>query len=255
MILTLHNTYNLLVLGGTSAIGISYVRRKLSSLNEQGSNLHVILAGRSVVKLDAEAADIRARGATVEVVEIEFTEMTFERLLDKIPGKFDEAILAYGSLTVQEKSQSDFSYLSNELITNFVSACVCLEKIAQIFENQGHGSAIILGSVAGDRGRQSNYTYGSAKAGIETFVSGLQHRFASKKHIHFMLVKPGFVDTPMTAHIQSKGVLWAKPEQVARVMEKALSRKRLTVYAPWFWRWIMLIVRNVPSLLFHRTKL
>jgi NAD(P)-dependent dehydrogenase (short-subunit alcohol dehydrogenase family) len=113
---------------------------------------------------------------------------------------------------------------------------------------------VVIGSVAGDRGRASNYVYGATKAGLGALVEGIAHRLA-RSGARAVLIKPGFVDTPMTAAIANKGVLWAKPEAVARTIVAAAERGPPVVYTPWFWRGIMLIVRNTPSFVFHKTNL
>jgi short-subunit dehydrogenase len=116
------------------------------------------------------------------------------------------------------------------------------------------GAIGVIGSVAGDRGRQSNYVYGSAKGGLGIFVQGLRHRLWSIG-INVVLIKPGFVDTPMTAAFPKGGPLWASPERVARDIHAALRSGRATLYTPWFWGWVMAIIRNVPDAIFRKTKL
>jgi short-subunit dehydrogenase len=118
---------------------------------------------------------------------------------------------------------------------------------------QGSGTIAVVTSVAGDRGRQSNYVYGAAKGGVSRFLEGLRHRL-HQAGVKVIDIKPGFVDTPMTAAFR-KGPLWVGPEQVAKDIERALDRNRADVYTPWFWRWIMLAVRALPNALMHRTKL
>ena len=125
----------------------------------------------------------------------------------------------------------------------------------RLFEEQGHGRAIVIGSVAGDRGRQSNYAYGATKAGLATFVTGLQHRYATYPDIYLHLVKPGFVKSPMTDHLDADGLLWATPDQVAQIICKRSKAGKLISYTPWFWYFVMLIIRNVPAALLHKTKL
>ena len=168
----------------------------------------------------------------------------------------DEAVLAFSQLTDQQRAQDDTGYLSDQLTVNFQSAAAWLEALAARFVAQGNGRAVVIGSVAGDRGRQSNYAYGAAKAGLAVFVQGMQHRFANAQNIHFLLVKPGFVDTPMTDHIEGKGgPMWATPDQVGKHIARAVKRNRLQLYTPWFWAIIMWIIRNVPSFVLHKTKL
>jgi decaprenylphospho-beta-D-erythro-pentofuranosid-2-ulose 2-reductase len=124
-------------------------------------------------------------------------------------------------------------------------------------EAQGRGSLVVIGSVAGDRGRQSNYVYGAAKAGLATLVQGIAHRMALRapKGARAVVVKPGFVDTPMTAGLKKGGPLWAQPEAIAAVVRKAADKGGPIVYAPWFWRFILLIIRLVPAPIFHKVRL
>jgi short-subunit dehydrogenase len=112
----------------------------------------------------------------------------------------------------------------------------------------------VITSVAGDRGRASNYVYGSAKGGLSRFLQGVRHRLAGQKNIHIVDIRPGFVDTPMTAHIAKKGILFASPERVAKGMVKAMARGQHVIYLPWFWRWILLVVKLTPNFIFHKTK-
>ena len=120
-------------------------------------------------------------------------------------------------------------------------------------EAQKEGSICVIGSVAGDRGRSSNYIYGSAKAGLAAFTQGLRQRL-SKFNIDILLVKPGFVDTPMTQEFK-KGFLWASPERVARDICSAIDKRKSTLYTPWFWGWIMLVIKHIPESIFKKLKL
>jgi decaprenylphospho-beta-D-erythro-pentofuranosid-2-ulose 2-reductase len=117
---------------------------------------------------------------------------------------------------------------------------------AEMLEQQGSGSMVVLGSVAGDRGRRANFVYGAAKSGLATLVEGIAHRFG-RKGPRAIIVKPGPVITPMTEGFASrKGLMWATPEVVAATVRRAAERAGPVVYAPWFWRWIMLIIRFLP---------
>ena len=126
--------------------------------------------------------------------------------------------------------------------------------LANLFERRGRGVLIAIGSVAGDRGRQSNYVYGAAKGMVALFLQGLRNRL-SRQGIQVITIKPGFVDTPMTAAFAQKGLLWAKPDAIAAGIVTAVERGRDEVYLPWFWRWIMLIILHIPERLFKRLKL
>jgi short-subunit dehydrogenase len=129
-----------------------------------------------------------------------------------------------------------------------------LEVIAADFEERGHGMIIGISSVAGERGRQSNYIYGSAKAGFNAYLSGLRNRL-SKRGVHVMTVLPGFINTKMTASLDLPGLLTAQPEEVAEDIYKAFQKKKNFLYTKWFWRWIMLIIKYIPEPVFKRMGL
>jgi short-subunit dehydrogenase len=128
-----------------------------------------------------------------------------------------------------------------------------LTPIADFFEKQKHGVITVISSVAGDRGRQSNYIYGSAKAGLSVYLDGLRNRLYSAG-VAVVTIKPGFVDTPMTAHLK-KGFLFASPEKVARDILRAIEKRKCVVYTPWFWRWIMFVIKSIPETIFRKLKL
>lgn len=253
--MTKTNTFTLLVLGGTSAIALAYARARLADPSLQGRATRVVLVGRNASKLDTERKHFEALGTVVDVRVADLSAPAKHSEVLAGPEPLDEVILAYGTLTDQDRAQTENQYLTEQLDTNFTSAALWLEQMAIRFKQQGHGTAIVIGSVAGDRGRQSNYVYGAAKAGLAAFTNGLQHRFAPQPDIHFLLVKPGFVDSPMTQHIQGKGALWATPEKVAAIILRAVHKKKLTIYTPWFWSLVMLAIRNTPAMIFHKTKL
>ena len=245
--------HTLLILGATSAIARAYVLQRLKTVQAAGGSLALILLARDGAKLTAEAADFEARGASVTCHELDLNISAVPTLSGM--ESVDEALLAYGSLTDGERAQGDGAYLAEQLAINFTSATLWLSHLAAQLAGAGRGRCLVIGSVAGDRGRMSNYAYGAAKAGLSAFVGGLAHRFGRDPHISFTLIKPGFVDTPMTAHIQPKGKLWAQPEDVAKAGERGLLKGRGVMYASLIWRGIMQIIRLLPDFVFHRTKL
>lgn len=246
----------LVVLGATSSVAHVYLRL----VADEGSFSRFVPVARNAKKLQIVADDVAARSGddvrsiTADLGDPEGVEDAFARILDVAPS-IDECLLAYGALGEQETLQSNVDQLRSLLDTNFVSAAIWMESIAKQFEAQGHGHLVVIGSVAGDRGRQSNYIYGSTKSGLERISEGMAHRFATRKDIHVTLVKPGFIDTPMTAHIEKSGPLWAQPEQVAAEIRKSVRKKRVRIYTPWFWRFILIIVRALPIPIFHKTKM
>lgn len=176
-------------------------------------------------------------------------------MLDRLGG-VDVVLLAYGVLGDHEKAEAEPKEALDIIATNFSSAAAWCLEAANVLEQQGHGKLLVIGSVAGDRGRASNYVYGAAKGGLAVLVQGIAHRLA-KRGAAAVLIKPGFVDLPMTAHIARKGLLWAKPDAIGKTIVRLAkcSSPPPIVYAPSFWRLIMTVIRVTPSAIFHKTKL
>lgn len=245
-----------LILGGASAVAVAFARQACAA-----GTVKFVLAGRSLLRLEEILADLRARGAHADSFAFEAdigdpvqVGPVSERLLSAA-GKVDDALLAYGQLGDQAAQQKALDAARTLLEVNLVSAVLWCEALTAHFEANGRGRLAVIGSVAGDRGRQSNYLYGASKGGLERVCEGMAHRFSRHPEISITLIKPGFIDTPMTDHIEKGGPLWASPERVAEVIQRAMNKRRVRVYAPWIWRWIMLIVRSLPIFVMHRTKL
>lgn len=241
-----------LLIGATSAIAHAVAR------DYAGRGARLMLVGRRLDALNANAADLRVRGAA----EVEVATLDADRIDEHAAviaqawqrwGGFDVALLAHGTLPDQTQAQASVAATLACLQTNATSVIALLTELANRFEAQRRGVIGVISSPAGDRGRASNYVYGAAKAAVTNFASGLRHRlFASG--VRVVTVLPGFVDTPMTASFP-KGPLWAKPERVAADIVNALDRRNGALYTPWFWRWIMAIVLHLPTALFLRSKL
>ncbi|MFA5950039.1 MAG: SDR family NAD(P)-dependent oxidoreductase [Hyphomicrobium sp.] len=244
-----------LILGATSTIAEALARR----LAEDGA--HLLLAARRADRLEAMAADLRARGAGfAQVWPIDLSAVTdanaeLARMIAALGGTLDAAVVIYGFLGDQRAADTDSAELRRIIDTNFASAAHWCVAAAGVLERQKRGVLLAISSVAGDRGRQSNYAYGAAKAGLTVLVEGLAHRLAPTG-ARAVVVKLGFVDTAMTAHIKKGGPLWAKPEAIARGLHELLVKPSKTVvYMPWFWRPIMSVIKNIPTFVFHKTKL
>ena len=245
-------TERIVVLGALSEIAEAACRLYAA----EGARL--FLVARDQARLEAVAADLEVRGAAE--VEIESGDLT---LLDpqqsigrwgSALGGIDVILLAYGVLGDQARLEQDFGAAAALIDTNYRSAALWSLAAANQLQSAGQGSLLVIGSVAGDRGRQSNYLYGSTKAGLAVLVEGIAHRLCGTG-AKAVLVKPGFVDTAMTAHIKDKGALWSSPEKVARLVKAAAAGEKPVVYAPGYWRLIMRVIRSIPVAIFHRTKL
>jgi short-subunit dehydrogenase len=241
----------ILLIGGTSAIG-EQVARKLSAA--QGG---LFMTARDIGRLDVIASDQMVRGAERVVVEqLDITDtMKLASLVSRAAeslGGLDAVIVAAGLLPDPDEVNQDSQRLRETIEINATSAMVFLNEAAAFFEQQGHGEIVAIGSVAGDRGRATNYAYGAAKGALEIFLSGLRQRL-SKRGVKVLLVKPGFVDTPMTAAFK-KGLLWASPERVAKDIVRAMEKGKSVIYTPWWWRWIMLVIRLIPEPIFVRLR-
>jgi decaprenylphospho-beta-D-erythro-pentofuranosid-2-ulose 2-reductase len=240
-----------LIFGATSAIAQATARR----LARPGVRFHLV--ARDAAKLEAVRADLVARGCgavSVAVADLDDLERhaglveEADRALDGI----DAAIVAQGTLSDQAACEADFARAAAEMRTNFIAPASLLAELANRFAARGSGTLVGISSVAGDRARRSNYVYGTAKGALSLFLAGLRARLR-EKGVRVITVKPGFVDTPMTARFP-KGILWASPDRIARGIVRAMERGSGEVYLPWFWRPIMFVLRHVPEPIFVRLR-
>lgn len=243
----------ILVFGCTSAIAIE-AARTWASRKER-----LFLVARDPQKLQVLAGDLRARGAT-QVETLVMDALDFDRhpsLLETaeqaLGGPIDQVLVAHGVLSDEARGRADYGAAERDLKVNFLSVVSILTPIANTFEARKQGVIAVIGSVAGDRGRQSNYLYGTSKAAVATFLQGLRNRLW-KSGVAVVTIKPGFVDTPMTAHLQ-KSPLFASPQKVGRGIVRAMDRRRDVVYLPAFWRPILLAVIHIPEALFKKMSL
>ena len=242
----------ILIMGATSAIAEATARRFAA----RGDAL--FLVGRNALRLRAVADDLKLRGAQMaQTYLLNACEMDrYSSMLDAAAaqvGGIDAALIAHGTLSDQAACQASIDLLMQEFATNALSVMALCTHLANRFQAQRHGVIAVISSVAGDRGRQSNYVYGAAKAAVTAFTSGLRQRLYPQG-VSVVTIKPGFVATPMTAAFR-KGILWASPDAVARSIEHAMDRGTAVVYAPWFWRPIMWVVTSVPEFLFRRLRI
>ena len=239
-----------LILGGRSDIGLATAHRFASS------DFAIQLAARNADSLSDDKSDIELRYA-VPVTLHDFDALdtaTHGAFVDALPALPDVAVCAVGLLGNQADDERDPTAALTVLRTNFEGCASILEALAARFERRGSGTLVGISSVAGDRGRASNYIYGSAKAGFTAYLSGLRNRL-HPAGVHVVTVLPGFVRTRMTEGLDLPSALTAAPEEVARAIIAAVNRRRDTVYVRRVWRPVMLIIRSMPEFIFKRLKI
>ena len=241
-----------LILGATSAIA-EHTARLFAARGDQ-----LWLVARNAQRLKTISDDLRVRGARdCDYRVADLTDNTGHagllRDATEQLGGLDVVLIAYGTLGDQMAGEQDFANALQELQTNCLSVLSLLTLLANQLQQQGHGCIAVISSVAGDRGRQSNYIYGTAKGALTIFLQGLRNRLG-KTGVQVLTIKPGFVDSPMTRDF-NKGPLWVKPAAIAQGILKAIDKNKDVVYLPFFWRYIMLIIRLIPEKLFKRLSL
>lgn len=244
--------FRVLIVGASSAIAEATARRYAS----RGARLFLI--ARQAQRLEDIASDLRVRGAAdvaCAILDVNDHAAQAEVLAKawSFLGEVDTVLIAHGTLPNQVECERVVETAVAEFTTNATSTIALMTSMATKLEAQRHGALAVISSVAGDRGRQSNYLYGAAKAAVTAFASGLRQRLF-KAGVVVVTIKPGFVDTPMTRDFP-KGLLWAKPDAIAKGIVRAMDRRRSTVYLPGFWSLIMLIIRHIPEPVFKRIKL
>lgn len=242
----------MMIVGATSAIA----HETAKCFAKDGAEF--FLVARSAQKLADIGNDLKVRGAqrietyVLDVTELERHQEMIETAIVTLDG-LDMVLIAHGTLGDQQKCQRSVAETLKEFTTNCTSVISLLTILADYFEQQKRGCIAVISSVAGDRGRQSNYVYGAAKGALSVFLQGLRNRL-SKSGVAVVTVKPGLIDTPMTAAVK-KGLLAASAKGVGEGIYRAMKSRNEVVYLPWFWRPIMLIVRTIPEPVFKRLSM
>ena len=243
----------IVIIGATSGIAKACAREWAST------GIHdFVLVGRTAEGPTAVGRDLLARSPKSQVIVLtcDFVDpKSIQKTVSKVTlgGAIDIALVAHGSMPTQAQSV-DLAVASSSLVVNGVSPALFAEALTAAMLEAGKGTLAVIGSVAGDRGRKSNYTYGAAKSMVATYVHGLQHRLAGTL-VKAVLIKPGPTDTAMTAAQKSEGVRLAPVEPVAKVIVRDIGRGKATIYVPAQWRAIMFVVRSIPSIVFHRLNI
>ncbi len=242
---------NILILGANSDVAFSIAR--IFAEKEQAN---FYLASRNIPLLQKKATDLEVR-YPVKVGALYFDALDFAShaaFYEALSPKPDGVVLAFGDMGSEETARRQFEEARRIIDVNLTGAVSILEIIAADFERRGHGFIIGISSVAGERGRQSNYIYGSAKGALRLYLSGLRNRL-SRRSVHVMTVLPGFINTKMTAHLDLPEKLTARPEDVARDVYQAYIKNKNIVYSRWFWKWIMWVIKVIPENIFKKLNL
>jgi decaprenylphospho-beta-D-erythro-pentofuranosid-2-ulose 2-reductase len=250
----MNNKKRIVIIGATSAIAEHCARLWLA---KQPADL--TLVGRYTQRIERVATDLKVRSpqSEIQVVQAEFLNPAAINVtvndIFKL-GRVDIVLIAHGSLPEQTECQSDLQSCRDALEINGVSPVLYAEAFAKEMEKANHGTIALIGSVAGDRGRKSNYVYGAAKGLVTRYAQGLQHRLAGT-NISVVLIKPGPTDTPMTAHLKAKGMKLSPVELVANQIVNAIAKEKIIAYVPPKWGVIMQVIRHLPSSIFNRLNI
>ena len=242
----------LAIFGATSAIAQEVAK------NFAADHADMVLVGRDETALKTIVADLKVRGAehveylVADLAALDTLPALVQKAIDTL-STLDVALIAHGTLPVQAEVQSNIPAIIAEMNTNALSYMSLMSTLADYMEGRRRGCIAVISSVAGDRGRSSNYVYGAAKAAVSTFTSGLRGRLG-RAGVSVVTIKPGFVDTPMTAGVAKKGPLFAKPDVVGKRIYVAMLKGEDVVYVPWFWSPIMGIIHVVPERIFKKLK-
>ena len=250
----MNNKKRIVIIGATSAIAGHCAR-----LWVQNQPVDLTLVGRDAQRIERVVADLRVRSPESEIrsVQAEFSDpVAINATVANIvqAGNVDIVLIAHGSLPDQSDCQDNLQACREALDVNGVSPVLYAEAFAQQMAKADHGTIALIGSVAGDRGRKSNYVYGAAKGLVNRYAQGLQHRFAGTG-VKVVLIKPGPTDTPMTAHLKAMGAKLASAEGVAKQIVEGVESGKPVIYAPGKWWLIMMIIRHLPAFIFNKINI
>tara|TARA_S200000501_G_C20862492_1_gene760490 strand:+ start:864 stop:1598 length:735 start_codon:yes stop_codon:yes gene_type:complete len=239
-----------LIIGANSDMGKSFAR----DCAQKGSDL--ILTGRDQARLEQLADDLKIRNNIgIETILFDITKRDqIISFYENLPSKPDVVACFIGFLAESDECANNFEITENIININFTNIILILDQIANAFENFNNGTIIAVSSTAGDRGRASRYHYGSAKSGLNTYLSGLRQRLY-KSNVRVINIKPGFCGTKMIKGINTPEFLTSNPEDVSKAILRAIKYNLDTVYVYWFWKWIMLIIKLIPEFIFKRLNI
>lgn len=249
-----HNKKRIVIIGATSSIAEHCARLWITD-----EAVELVLVGRNAEKIKQLAMDLNIRSpqSIIHQLTVNFTQASdIHTLVENIAagGKLHLVLIAHGTLPDQHECQRNLNTCAEEMQINGISPVLFAEAFIEYMEKDNSGTLAVIGSVAGDRGRKSNYVYGAAKGLVTRYVQGLQHRLASTK-VKVVLIKPGPTETPMTAHLKQQGTKLASVEDVAESIVNSISKGMPVIYAPAKWRLIMMIIRHLPRFIFNKMNI
>lgn len=243
---------HIVIIGATSGIAEACARRW------SAQPAHFFLVARNAARLENIKSDLVARGARADSYVLDVNDVSacsaMVEAAQRALSRIDLVLIAHGALSDQKACETSAALAVADVLTNGTSVIALLTDFANVLEAQRSGTLAVISSVAGERGRPTNYVYGAAKAMVTAFCEGLRARMY-KVGVHVLVIKPGFVATPMTAHLQLPPLLTASPETAAADIDAAVRRRSDVVFTRWFWRWIMLVIRSIPTAIFKRLSL
>ncbi|CFR02267.1 Uncharacterized oxidoreductase SAV2478 [Yersinia frederiksenii] len=250
----LNEMKRIVIIGATSSIAEHCAR-----LWVEDSPVNMILVGRDMNKMEIIVADLQVRSpkSKISFIQADFiTPIAIKDTVDKIVSvaPADIVLISHGALPDQTQCQNDLDACAAALTINGISPVLFAEAFAGHMQNNNLGTLAIIGSVAGERGRRSNYIYGSAKGLVARYVQGLQHRMVGT-NVSVLLINPGPTATPMTANLKHQAGKLANVDEVAKEIVTGVKRKKLIIYAPKKWALIMMIVRHLPRAIFNRMSI
>ena len=240
------------IVGATSLMAEHCARRWL-----EAEPCDIVLVGRHEGRLEAVAADLKVRSPEALISTVVLEDFTDAKAIAGLAETLsqvrvpDMVLIAHGHLPDQQQCQTDPDVCRATIMINAVSPVLFAEAFAGVMQKAGRGTLGLIGSVAGDRGRRSNYVYGASKGMVARYAEGLQHRFA-QTDVRIVMIKPGPTDTPMASDFKAKGMKLAPVDEVAAVIVNGMNRGVRTIYAPGRWRYIMCIIRHLPFFVFGR---
>jgi decaprenylphospho-beta-D-erythro-pentofuranosid-2-ulose 2-reductase len=244
----------IVIVGATSGIA-----KECARIWVKESPVELTLVVRDTSRAQALVSDllVRSPNSKIDAISTDFTSpAAIKGLVDAVyqSKTIDIVLIAHGTLPEQAECENNLELCNDTLEINGVSPCLFAEAFANVMQHQGKGSIAIIGSVAGDRGRKSNYIYGAAKGLVSRYAEGMQHRFASSR-LNITLIKPGPTATPMTEKMRANGMKMAPADLVAKEIVEGIAKGKAVIYTPKKWQIIMLIIRHLPSFVFNKLNI